>query len=73
MVPYTRYRWVVLLLTSFPLWWNAASLHAQEDEVPIETVTTEKKRLLILPTGAVEDDSYTIDQEVTSAIAGLAV
>lgn len=73
MVPYTRYRWVVLLLTSLPLWWNAARLHAQEDEVPIETVTTEKKRLLVLPTGAVEDDSYTIDQEVTSAIAGLAV
>ena len=73
MIPYTRYRWVVLLLTSLPLWWNAASLHAQEDKVPIETVTTEKKRLLILPTGAVEDDSYTIDQEVTGAIAGLAV
>ncbi len=73
MVPYTRYRWVVLLLTSLPLWWNAASLHAQEDKVPIETVTIEKKRLLILPTRTAEDDQYTIDQEVTSAIAGLAV
>ena len=65
--------WAVVLVTLMFLGSGSAPLPAQQDPTGNDNLTTGKKRLLILPTAMMDDDDFSISQEVTSAVAALAV
>ena len=66
------HRWTLVLATLMLLG-HVTPLPAQQDLAGEDNLTTEKKRLLILPTEATDDDEFSIMQEVTRTVADLAV
>ncbi|UCD37302.1 MAG: hypothetical protein JSW54_10775 [Fidelibacterota bacterium] len=52
---------------------GVSRLQAQDSLQVLEELTLEKKRVLILPTDIDEEDTHSIDKEVTATIASLAV
>ena len=66
-------RWTLVLVTLMLLGSGVTPLPAQQGPAGNDNLTTEKKRLLILPTGTTDDHAFSIAQEVTSTVVGLAV
>lgn len=66
-------RLILVLGTLMLLGPGVTPLPAQQNPAGTDDLTTEKKRLLILPTATTDDDEFSITQEVTSTVANLAV